>query len=62
MQFLNTLPLATVSFLAILAAGLYCLIDGQITFEEFGVAVGAGGVGTAALGHVRNNAGKGIRR
>jgi hypothetical protein len=62
MEILNRLPLATIAFLAILAAGFYCLIDGQITFEEFGVALGVGGAGTAPLGHGRNQAGKGVER
>ena len=61
-QFLSDLPLGTISFLAVLAAGFYCLIDGSITYEEFGLAVGAGGVGSAAIGHVRNQVGKGTRR
>jgi hypothetical protein len=58
---LNKLPLATIAFLAILVAGFYCLITGQITFDEFGKAAGYGGVGTAALGYVRNQAGHGVR-
>lgn len=58
---LDRLPLATIAFLAILAAGFYCLVDGQITFEQFGEAIGIGGAGTAALGYVRNQAGKGVR-
>lgn len=60
MKFLDQLPLASIAFLAIVVAGFYCLIDGQISFDEFGAAIGAGGVGTAALGYVRNAAGKGF--
>jgi curli biogenesis system outer membrane secretion channel CsgG len=61
MALLDDLPLATVAFIAIVLAGFYALVTGEITFLEFGAAVGAGGVGTAGVGKVRNDANKGTR-
>ncbi len=57
---LDNLPLATIGFIAIVIAGFYCLVTGQIDFATFGGAVGVGGVGTAAVGEVRTRAGKGV--
>ena len=61
MKILDNLPLASIAFLAIVVAGFYCLITGSIDFQEFGVALGIGGAGTAAVGEVRTRAGKGVR-
>jgi len=56
---LDKIPLASV--LTVLAAlgGLYCLITGSITYQEFLVGLGVTGGGMAALGKVRNDAHKG---
>jgi hypothetical protein len=56
---LNSIPLASVLTVLYALGGAYCLVTGQINFEEFGIAMGAAGAGNAALGHVRNQAGKG---
>lgn len=59
---LDELPLATIAFIVFALCGVYAFISSQITFEELGTALGLGGVGTAAIGEVRNRAGKGTRR
>lgn len=58
---LDKVPLASV--LTVLAAlgGVYCLITGQITYDEFLTGLGVSTAGIAGLGYVRNQAGKGIR-
>ena len=61
MHLLDDPPLASIAFVAVVLAGFYCLVTGEISFLEFGAAVGAGGVGTGAIGKVRNDAGKGSR-
>jgi hypothetical protein len=56
---LDAIPLASV--IAVLAAlgGVYALIAGQIDYQQFLVGLGVSSGGVAALGHVRNQAGKG---
>lgn len=60
MKLLNELPVASLTFVAVVVAGFYCLVTGSIDFQEFGVALGIGGVGSAAVGKVRNDAGRGF--
>lgn len=57
---LDKLPLA--SMITILGAlgGLYALLHGDIDYESFLIGLGVLGGGSAALGHVRNEAGKGL--
>lgn len=62
MKILDDLPLATLTFIAgiVLTVIAYCSND--IGFQQALIALGVLGGGTAGVGYVRNQAGKGIRR
>lgn len=63
MDILNKLPLATISFLVVLAVAIYAYLTGDISFEDFAAyGVGANGAGNAIIGEVRNRAGKGTSK
>jgi len=57
---LDSLPLATLVFVLGALGGVYCLIQGSIDYEHFLIGLSGLGVGSAAMGHVRTQAGKGL--
>lgn len=56
---LDAIPLASIITVLAALGGVYALIQGQINYQEFLIGLGVASTGTAALGHVRNEAGKG---
>jgi len=56
---LDAIPLASVLTVLTALGGVYALLTGQITYEQFTLGLGVSTAGNAALGHVRNKAGKG---
>jgi len=56
---LDAIPLASVLTVVMVGGGFFALLTGQISYEEFLLGTGAATTGNAALGHVRNKAGKG---
>lgn len=59
---LDTLPVATLTFLAGVVILVIACLDGSISVEEaFEKLIYLGG-GAGAIGYVRNQAGKGVRR
>lgn len=61
-ELLDKIRLASILTIIGAIGGLYCLVTGQITYQEFGVGLGALTAGSAAIGQVRNKAGKGTRQ
>lgn len=59
---LDSLPLASLAFIFGALGGIYCLVIGSIDYEHFLIGLGVLGGGSAALGHVRTQAGKGLAR
>lgn len=57
---LDSLPLATLLVVLGALGGVYALIHGDIDYEHFLYGLGVLGGGSAALGHVRTEAGKGL--
>jgi ABC-type microcin C transport system permease subunit YejE len=62
MEILDNLPIATLSFLALIVGALIALATGSLDFQQFAISVGAGSVGIAGVGEVRNRAGRGIKK
>lgn len=58
---LDNIPLASVVFVAGLLGGLIALVTGEITFAAFREWFLYLGGGSAAIGYVRNQAGRGTR-
>lgn len=58
---LDNLPVATITFLAGLALVIVAYASGDISFNDAYQNVLYLGGGSAAIGYVRNQAGKGIR-
>lgn len=56
---LDRVRLTSVLTLILAGGGLYCLVTGQITFQEFGIGLGVGGFGAGMIGKARNDAGHG---
>jgi hypothetical protein len=59
---LDDLPVASIVFIASLVLIVIGYIGDDIGFEEAFEALAAAGVGSGAIGFVRNQAGRGIRR
>jgi hypothetical protein len=57
---LDGLPVATLLVILAALGGVYELVAGNIDYEHFLLGLGVASGGTAALGHVRNKAGKGV--
>lgn len=62
MNILDELPVATLVFLAGLAALVVAYVGDDIAFSELWEKLLFLGGGTAGIGYVRNQAGKGVRR
>lgn len=61
-KILDKLPLATLQAIAgfVLVIIAYC--NGDVTVLQAFAALGLNGVGAGAVGHVRNGAGKGVKK
>lgn len=62
MDFLNDLPLATLTFLAGIVIVVVACIRNDISVEEGLKLIGYVGVGAGVVGHARNGAGRGMRK
>jgi hypothetical protein len=62
MGFLDDLPVASITFLVSLAVIVIYAIAGEISFDQAFEAIALAGGGSAAIGFVRNGAGRGVRR
>lgn len=58
--FLDKVRLASVISVIGAIGALYCLIDGQINFQEFGIGLGSLTAGAGLLGQARNAAKQGL--
>jgi hypothetical protein len=60
-DFLNELPVATLSFIAVCVLTVIAYISKDITYIEAMASVALGGGASFGIGKVRNEAGKGMR-
>lgn len=58
-SFLDAIPLASVITVLAALGGVYALVTGHIDYQEFLIGLGVVTAGSATLGKVRNDAGKG---
>lgn len=58
---LDSFPLTTVVFIVGIVLTVIAYLSNEITYLEATAAIGFTGVGTAAVGEVRNRAGRGVR-
>jgi hypothetical protein len=62
MKFLDDLPLASLTFIAGVVLTVIAYVSNDVGYQDALVALGALGGGTGALGYVRNQAGRGLRK
>jgi hypothetical protein len=62
MNLLDNLPLASLLTVAAIVGGVIALIQGEVSFEEFLISLGAFTGGAGLLGVARAQSGKGVRR
>lgn len=60
-RFLDNAPVGTLIALGAVVGGIVALINGDITFQELLIGLGASSAGAGVIGEARNRAGKGVR-
>jgi hypothetical protein len=61
-DFLDDLPVATITFLATIVLVIVGYVSDDISFQTAFECLALGGVGSFGIGHVRNGAGRGLRK
>ena len=62
MKILDDLPLASIVFIAGVVLTVIAYISNDVSYQDALVSLGVLGGGTGALGYVRNQSGRGVKK